>query len=64
MRSILIAVFLGGAAAGLCGCGVDHADIFPNAPEGSFLKTGIGPGPTGPVGPTSGHTTPDPTGRR
>lgn len=64
MRTILCAVLLGGAAAGLCGCGIDSADLFPNSPEGSFIKTGIGPGPTGPVGPTSGHTTQNPTGRR
>lgn len=49
----------------LPGCsGLNHDDIFPNLPEGSSIRTSIGPGPTGPTGPASGHTSINPTGRR
>jgi hypothetical protein len=48
----------------LSACGMNHEDIFPNAPEHSFIRTSIGPGPTGPVGPSSGHTSANPTGAR
>ena len=51
-----------GLSAAVAGCGNDN--LFPDAPEGSFIRTGIGPGPVGPVGPTSGHTTLNPTGVR
>lgn len=63
MRRALAAVLVVLTAA-LTGCGLNHEDIFPNAPEGSFIRTSIGPGPTGPVGPSSGHTFINPTGRR
>lgn len=63
MKVTLLAILLA-CAAGLTGCGIDSADLFPNAPEGSFIKTGIGPGPATPVGPSVGHTTANPTGVR
>lgn len=62
MRRILLAALL--AFPALTGCGINHEDIFPNAPEHSFIRTSIGPGPTPPVGPSSGHTFANPTGAR
>jgi hypothetical protein len=62
MRHLALIALL--ALALLPGCGINHADVFPNLPEGSSIRTGIGNGPTAPTGPVSGHTSINPTGRR
>jgi len=62
MRATLM-VLAAWIAIGLAGCGADTSD-FPNSPNGSFIQTGLGPGPVAPVGPVSGHTTDNPTGAR
>lgn len=61
MRTIVVLAAL--MSVSLVGCGPD-SEIFPNAPENSFIKTGIGPGPIPPTGPVSGHTSINPTGHR
>ena len=47
----------------LAGCDTGGA-FFPDAPDGSFIKSNIGPGPVGPVGPVVGPTTNNPSGVR
>lgn len=59
MKATLLALL---AAVTLHGCGIEPDEIFPNSPERSFIKTGISTGPTAPFGPTSAHTTLNPTG--
>ncbi|MBI4862673.1 MAG: hypothetical protein HY815_20795 [Candidatus Riflebacteria bacterium] len=50
------------SAVGLAGCA--NGDLFPNAPNNSFINTSaIGPGPHIPPTPISGHTFSNPTGR-
>jgi len=46
------------------GCSDLGSDLFPNSPNGSFINTSaLGQGPTSPTGPSSNHTTANPTGR-
>lgn len=59
MKATLLALL---AALTLSGCGIEPEEIFPNAPERSFIQTDIGNGPTAPFGPTSAHTTQNPRG--
>ena len=63
MKATLAAAALSLAVV-LAGCGTDADHLFPNSFEGSFIKTGIGPGPIPPTGPVSGHTSVNPSGRR
>jgi hypothetical protein len=52
------------AAAFTNGCATINGDLFPNAPNSSFINTSaIGPGPQIPTQPVSGHTFSNPTGR-
>jgi hypothetical protein len=46
------------------GCSDLNGDLFPNAPNNSFINTpALGPGPVAPPGPASTHTFANPTGR-
>ena len=62
MKATLIALMVSAALA-LAGCGPD-SEVFPNAPNLTFIRNDIGPGPIPPTGPVSGHTTANPTGER
>jgi len=46
------------------GCSTINGDLFPNAPNHSFINTpALGQGAPVPTQPVSGHTTANPTGK-